>query len=272
MMKLFKALNKFFIKKAIKIDKRIRLVIAVIFLTAIFTFSTFFYFDHAFIFIPLIFVSTYFFTYFALLEGIEKLSFFGLFIMPEVVAISLYLFYFLFPGRWLTRIPYMVFFAVSLYAILLCSNIFNVGVEKSLGLYRAAFSINFFYQSIVSFLIFNLIAASESNYLVNGLIAFLVSFILSLNLFWSIRLNKNLSREIWLYALFTATAIFQLTIIASFVAVRVSVYALFLTGSYYSISGVIYNFIDDRLFKETIREYAAVFLFILLISLLALNW
>ncbi len=271
-MKIISNLNKKFLKWALKIDKRIRLVISVGVMSFFILFSTFFYFDRALIFVPLIFIVAYFLTYFAVLEKIERVGFLGLFIMPEAVAISFYFFYFLFPGRWITRIPYLVIFAISFYAVLLCSNIFNVGVEKSLGLYRAAFSINFFYQSIVSFLIFNLIFVSQNNFLVNGILSGSVAFVLSLNLFWTIRLKKYLEREVWQYALLVAIAVFEAGILASFLPVQSTVYALFLTGCYYSVAGIIYNYIDERLFKETIREYATVFFFIILVTILATSW
>src|SRR3989304_6573066 len=143
MKKLIKNLRRDFQKWAIKIDKRVRFVVSAGLLGGIMLFATFFNFDRAIIFIPLIIILTFFFTYFSLVEGIEKMGWFGLFLMPILVSVSFYLFYFLFPGRWLTRIPFLIFYEISIYATLLTSNIFNVGVEKSLGLYRAAFSINF---------------------------------------------------------------------------------------------------------------------------------
>lgn len=272
MKKLFKELRKSFQKKAIKIDKRYRLVISVLALGSIIFFSTFFYFDKAFIFIPLIALATYFFTYFALLEGIERMSWFGLFVMPEAVSISFYLFYFLFPGRWLTRIPFMFFFGISAYAVLLCSNIFNVGVEKSLGLYRAAFSINFLYQAIVSFLAFNLLFALKVNFFLNGIIAAGIGFLLSLNLFWTIRLKKQLEKEVLNYAILVGLVMFELAMLISFVPLDTTVCALFLSASYYSTAGLIYNYMDQRLFKETIREYIIVFIFVLVITILSLSW
>jgi hypothetical protein len=235
-------------------------------------FSTFFYFDRALYFVPLIFISVYFFTYFSLIEGIESMSWFGLFIMPEAVAISFYLFYFLFPGRWLTRLPFLIFFEISFYAVLLCSNIFNVGVEKNLGLYRAAFSINLFYQAVVSFLLFNLIFALRTNFLLNGLLAGIVTLLFSLNLFWTIHLKKYLEEDVKRYTVFLAVVSFQLALLISFVPLKNTAYSLFMTASYYSLAGLSYNFINQRLFKETIREYALVFVFVLIITALSVSW
>jgi hypothetical protein len=52
-------------------------------------------------------------TYFSILEGIEKIELLMLFFMPIVISIAFYISYFLFPARWLTRIPFVAIYAVS---------------------------------------------------------------------------------------------------------------------------------------------------------------
>ncbi len=134
------------LKKFLKIEKRVRLVTASLVLSALMLLTTFFFFDKALIFIPLLIIASYFFTFFAIIEGIEKIEWFTLFVIPVILTLSFYLFYFLFPVRWLTRIPFIILYGISIYANLLASNIFNVKMEKSLQLYRAAFSVNFFFS------------------------------------------------------------------------------------------------------------------------------
>ncbi|MEK7178029.1 MAG: hypothetical protein AAB705_04340, partial [Patescibacteria group bacterium] len=119
-----KALRQFIEKKAIKIDKRVRLVISVLTLGLLMLFSTFFTFDKVFYFVPVFLIFTYLLSYFSLLEDIKNVGWFGLFLMPELITIFFYLFYFLFPGRWLTRLPFIFIYEVSIYAVLLCANIF----------------------------------------------------------------------------------------------------------------------------------------------------
>ena len=268
----FKKYLQIFEKKAVKIEKRIRLLISVFILTFLVVFSTFFYFDKALIFVPVLLIASFLLTYFALLEGIEKMAWFGLFFMPVSLTIFFYLFYFLFPGRWLTRIPYTVVYSISLYAVLLCANIFNVGVEKNLQLYRAAFSINFFYQAFLAFIVFNILFSFKGIFLINMLIAGGAGFLLSLHLFWSIKLDKRLEKEIVDYALVMSILLTELSILISFFPLRGTIAALFLTASFYSLGGIIYNFIDQKLFKETIREYVFVWAFVLVITLLSISW
>ena len=268
----FKQLKKDFDKKAIKIEKRYRLVISAVLLTSLMIISSFFGFDKAITFLPILIISAYFLTYFSLIEGINKVGWFGLFLMPQLVTIAFYFVYYLFPGRWLTRMPFSIIYGISIYAVLLCSNIFNIGVEKSLGLYRAAFSINFFYQTIVSFLIFNLIFSLKQIFLINMLVAGIVGFILSLHLYWTIRLKRQIETEALHLSLITGLILGELAMIISFVPLKMPVYSLFLTSSYYSLTGLVYSYIDQRLFKETVREYVSVFIFVLIITLLSISF
>jgi hypothetical protein len=267
-----KILRQIFEKRAMKIDKRLRLVISVLTLGLLMLFSTFFNFDKALFFLPVFIIVSYLLSYFSLLEGIKKIGWFGLFLMPVLITLFFYLFYFLFPGRWLTRLPFIFIYEVSIYAVLLCANIFNVGVEKNLQLYRAAFSINFFYQAVVSFLFYNVLFSFKYNFLINMIGAGISAFLLSLQLFWSIRLNKHLEREILVYSLLVAFLIAEIGLLISFVPTKVPVYSLFITACYYSITGMISHYIDQKLFKETVREYAGVLIFVLLIALLSLSW
>lgn len=259
-------------KKAFRIEKRFRFVIATVILSLVMLVATFFLFNQWFVFVPLLLLTSYAFTYFSVLEGIEDIEWFGLFLMPVLVTIAFYFFYFLFPARWLTRLPFILLYAISIYAMLLCSNIFNVGVEKNLQLYRAAFSVNFFYHALISFFIFNIVFSFQQIFLMNAVIVGVVGFILALQLLWTIRLNRHFEREIQLYAFLVAGIIGELAIVLSFLPLKVAIYALFLTASYYSLSGLIYNYIDQRLFKETVREYIIVLVFVGIITILSLSW
>lgn len=271
-----KNVKNFFIRtinrRAIKIEKRLRLVISSLIMVFLMIFSTSFYFDKAPIFIAVFTIVGFLVSYFALLEEIEDMDWFGLFFLPIVLTVFFYLFYFLFPGRWLTRLPFSIFYGISFYAVLLCSNIFNVGVEKSLQLYRAAFSINYFYLTVVSFLIFNVLFSFKAVFLLNALIVGSSTFFLSIHLFWTIRLKRHLEREVIIKSAFMALILIETTIITSFVPLRTPIVSLFLTTTFYSLGGLVYNQIDGKLFKETTREYIGVWIFVLLITFLSITW
>lgn len=267
-----RGVGSFFEKRFRRIEKRLRFIIAVFSLSFLMMFSTFFYFDKAFIFIPILIVATYFFTYFSLLEDIKKIEWIMLFLMPLILTITFYLFYFLFPGRWLTRLPFIIFYAISIYAILLTSNIFNVGVEKSLALYRPAFSVNFFYQIVVIFFIFNIIFSFHQGFLINGFLSFITIFLLAFHLLWTVHLKIKFEKEIIIYSLFLALIVSEITVVFSLLPVPITVFSLLLAGVYYSLTGLTYNFIDKRLFPQTIREFLLVLGLIFVFVFLSIRW
>lgn len=254
------------------IDKRLRFVVSTLVLTLIMLFATFSGFDNAWIFIPILFIVSYVAAYVSILEGIEGIEWGTLFIMPVVLTIAFYVFYFLFPVRWLTRLPFIVIYAVSIYAALLTSNILNVGVERSLQLYRAAFSVNYFYQTVVVFLALNILFSIRSNFLVNFAGVFLVIFPMSLQLLWSIRLKLELDRDILMLSLFLSYVLSQIALVFSFMAFEANILALVMTACYYSFVGIIYSYVDERLFRETVRGYLSILAFVFLIALLTLSW
>lgn len=256
----------------LKIEKRIRFVISTLVLVFLVLFSTFFQFDAAWFFIPIFVTTSYFLTWFSIVEGIEKSEWLTLFILPVLFTVGFYLFYFLFPVRWLTRVPFIALYGISIYAILLTSNIFNVGVEKSLQLYRAAFSVNYFYQTLIVFLVVNIIFFIREMFLINGLIAGIVVFPLSLQLYWSVKLDSFIDRALLRYSFFVSLIMAQIVMVASFVPLRPTIAALFATVSYYSLTGLITAHLDNRLFKNTVREYVFVWAFVLVIVALTLNW
>jgi len=254
------------------IEKRIRFVISSVFLALLMLVSTFFFFDKASIFIPILIVASYGASLFALFEGIEKIEWYMLFLMPVLLSVAMYLFYFLFPVRWITRIPFILIYGISIYAMLLSSNIFNVGVEKNLQLYRAGFSVNYFIQTMVFFIFGNVIASFHWGFIANAMVFGLLSGAMSLQLYWSIRLDMHLRKEVLNHAWFTALLVSEGSLFLSFIPLQESIFALVLAVLYYCIAGLTHLHLDDRLFKHSVREYATILIVILVILFLSVSW
>ena len=232
----------------------------------------FFFYDSAPLFIPLLIIATYGATYFALYEDIEQLEWFMLFIVPVLLSVSWYLFYFLFPGRWLTRVPFVAGYAVSMYAVLLASNIFNVGVEKNLQLYRAGFSVNYFFQTVVFFLFSNVISSFRWGFLANGLIFGVLTFVMALQLLWSIKLDLHIRKEVRQNALYTAIIVGEGALLLSLLPIPSSIYALTVAVLYYCVAGLMYHHLDERLFQSAMREYLVILGVIGILLFLSLSW
>lgn len=266
------SLGKTVRRSILKVEKRTRFALGSVLLTGFMLFSTFFFFDKALIFTFLFLVVSYAVVYFCITEEIEKIEWVMLFLVPVLFTVSFYFFFFLFPVRWITRIPFMFFYLISIYAVLLASNIFNVGVEKNLQLYRAAFSVNYLYQTIVMFFILNVLFSLQFNFLLRTIVVFFFAFVLSVQLFWTIRLKLSIEKESVIFGLFTAFVLSEIAVMVSFVPAKSSIGALFLTAFYYCIAGITYLYLDRRLFKENLREYVAVLAIATVVMLLSLNW
>lgn len=254
------------------IEKRIRFVISTICLTLLLLTSTFFFFDKAYIFVPLLAVASYGASFFSLFEGLEKIEWYMLFLMPVLLSVAVYLFIFLFPLRWLIRIPFISIYAISMYATLLSSNIFNVGVGKNLQLYRAGFSVNYFIQTMVLFFLGSVIVSFHWGFLANALFFSLITAAMSVQLYWTIRLDINLRKEVINHAWLTALLIGEASLFLSFFPLQESIFALVVAVLYYCIAGLTYLHLDERLFKHNIREYATILIVILVITFISLSW
>ncbi|MBI1863140.1 hypothetical protein HYS00_03400 [Candidatus Microgenomates bacterium] len=252
------------------IEKRVRFVITTVVLSMLLLTATFSYYDKAWIFIPVLFVATYVLTFFSVLEGIERAEWLTLFLMTIGLSIVFYMFYYLIPVRWLTRVPFIAMYAISIYAVLLTSNIFNVGVEKSIRLYKAAFSVNYFYHTVLSFIAFSILFTLRENALFNSAAAAIIIFPLAVQLLWTIKLQNSFEKDILIYAAFIATIVGETALVVSFVPFKPSIAALLLTSVYYVLAGLTTAHVDGRLFKNTIREYIIVLAFVLIVALLTL--
>jgi hypothetical protein len=263
---------KFFLKFFVRIEKRKRFIIATLLLTFLVLALSFLSFSRLKYSLVILALIVYFLTYFCILEGIEKIEWLMLFILPVYFTVTYLVFYFLLPVRWLTRLPFIFLYAISIYAILLSSNIFNVGVEKSLQLFRAAFSVNFLFSTLTSFLIFNLILSFKLNFFFNFVSIFVFIFPLLAQFLWSINPKTYFAKDLVKYTFLISLLLGELGLVFSFIPARSNILALFLTTSFYCLGGLFQAFLEEKLFKERIREYLAVLVIIFIITMLASSW
>ncbi len=260
----------------LRIEKRLRYVISMVIMASLLLLSTssIFSYDARYLFIPLFIMAAYVSTFFALLEDIERIEWLTLFLMPIYFTLAMYMFYFLIPVRWLTRVPLLVTYCISIYALFSISNIFNVGVGKSLRLYKAAFSVNVLFQTLITFLMFSVILSYKSDFYINGGAVAVVSFGLVFQMLWSVRLDLDqYNKELLRYSAIIALVMGELAALISFIPFRSSVGAMLLAACYYAIVGLTSAWIDSRLFKGVVREYVIALIVVVLVSLLTvLQW
>jgi hypothetical protein len=82
----------------------------------------------------------------------------------------------------------------------------------------------------------------------------------------------KIEKQLFYYSLFLASVVAQIIIVFSFLPVSITVFSLLPIGVYYSLIGLIYHFIDKRLFVQTVREFLLVLGLIFVFVFLSIRW
>ena len=203
------------------------------------------------------------------IQGVEKIT---LFILPVSFTISLTLFYFLLPVRWLTRLPAALLFAIGMYALLLSVNIYNVAANRSIQLLRAAQSVGFLITLVVVFLSTNIILSFRLPFYINFTSMFMISAVMFLQFFWSSLLEEKISKQIVIYSLAGGLILGEMALDLSFWPVRTTISSLFLTSVFYTVGGFVQQILLGRFFKSTVKEYIWIPVVVFMLMILVTRW
>lgn len=207
----------------------------------------------------------------ALRENLKGVKWLTLLILPPLFSSAVGLFYFLLPVRWLTRLPVASLYALSMYALLLTENIFNLATERSIGLLRVAQSVGLVLTLITDFLLMETILSFHFFSLINFLLVFIFSFLLALQSLWSVRLGEQVTKETP-FAGVIALCLAEVALVFSFWPVNLTIEALFLTTSFYVVTAASQQHLLGRLFKKPIQEFLLVFAAVFLLLLFTTSW
>lgn len=259
-------------KKFAKINKRRRFLLSSFILTIFVLISSFIPYGQIWLYLIGLSLLVYGFTYFSILQDIERGEWIMLFIIPFLFTIASVLFYVLIPGRWITRLPFMLFYSISIYAILLSQNIFNVGVELNLQLYRAAYSINFLFNTIIAYLLTQYLMSFRFGPFLSTIGSMLIIYPLALHVFWAVNPKVYISKELYKYAGYVVILAGQVIYVFSYLPIRTEIRALVVSACFYSFAGLVYLHIERMIMTTRIREYIIVLVFIILLALLSAQW
>lgn len=254
------------------LDKRQRFTLQTIILTGGLVITQFGLSDYRFFLVGILTILSYFLTMWSLSEDITGIEWFLLFILPVLFTFFVSLFYFLLPPRMISRFLVTGIFAIGTYAILLVENIYNVAVNRSIQLTRAAQSIGLLLTLVVIFLSSNVVYSLRLSLWQNALILSPISFVLAVQSIWSVRLETKLARNLLIYAGLIAVGIGELSIVLAFWPIANAPYSLFLTSLYYSLIGIVQHYFLGRLFRNTVKEYFSVFLFTFFLTFFITQW
>ena len=178
----------------------------------------------------------------------------------------------LIPSIWVQTGVELMIFGFGMYTILLTENIFTVASIRTIQLFRAAHAVGFLLTLMTAFFVYDAIWSSRLSFWWNGVLVGLVTFPLTLQGLWSVKLEEKLTTKLLVFALGISWALAQVATVLSFWPVPVTSGSLFLTACLYVILGLSQHYWDERIFAKTVGEYLAVGMVVLFTMYFTTRW
>lgn len=193
-------------------------------------------------------------------------------ILPTFFTLAVASFYFLLPVRWLTRLPVAVFFGLMFYLVLLAQNVFSVAAIRTIPLYRAASTTAFLFTLLSSFFIFNVIYSFNTWFWWNGLLVFLVSFPLVLQVLWSLEMEERISSTVVVQSFILSLILGELALSLSFWPMATTIWPLTLSSAMYVLLGLTTHILRGRADRRVVQEYLLIGVMVMLIAFTTTSW
>lgn len=272
-----KHLTKFFrLKKIHFLDKQQRFIIQTASLAGGLLLTQIIWSDYRFLLVFLLALVSYLLTAWSLKEDIDGVEWLLLFILPVFFTVAVSLFYFLLPGRWISRLITAVIFTLGTYAIVRTVNIYNVAVERSIQLLRVAQTVGLLISLMVVFFSTIVIYSLRASFWINILLMTPIIFVLTLQSLWSVKLESKFSKPLLIYSgivgLVIGEVVGSLSFWPIFRSSGLAIAALFVCSIYYCLVGIIQHYLLGRMFANTIREYIVSFIFMLFLIIVTTRW
>ena len=192
--------------------------------------------------------------------------------LPGIFTLGVGTFWFLLPANIYARIPVVIFYGIGIYVLCLTMNIFTVSAIRTIALLRAARGVGFVLSLITSFLVFDAILSLRTAIFYLLPLVCIISFPLFLQGFWSVILEKNFSKDMFVQSLVATLVMVETAAILFFWPVTVVVGSLFLTVTFYILLGLGQSKIEGRLFPVTVREHLVVGVLVFIAMFFATHW
>ncbi len=188
-----------------------------------------------------------------------KNTFFGpILVLPFFFSLAFPFFYALVPERLLSRLLITAIYAFGLYSLFLTQNIFAVSGIRTINLLRSARIVAFVLTLLVFYFLVNFIFSLRLPVLITPLAILPLSFFMNIQSLWTYTLDTSQVKAIALFSAVIAISILQLSYVLVLWPVNASIYSLFLTGIFYTYSGLCHAWLERRLFKGILWEYVWV--------------
>ncbi len=261
------------VAKSIRIPKRVRYVVASAVGAVLLFVAIGVPYPYSWLVLPLLCISSYGLIWFSLLEDIHGAEWYILFILPVAWTATWYISFYMVPMRFVIKILFSLTYPLILYIIASAMNIFNVGVEKNIQLRRAARAANQFIIVLVFYLFTQIMSSFGLSWHILGVATGVFSWILGIQLFWTLDPQETISVEVKSLALFQGFTTGFFMILLSFLPfVMDTPRPMIITGIFHVVNGVLSTYTDTILFKQRIREYFGISVILIIAILLTLQW
>lgn len=198
------------------------------------------------------------FLLFILRNDTRGTFFWPILILPFFYTLAFPFFYTLIPERFISRFLIAFLYAFGLYSLFLTQNIFAVSGIRTINLLRSARIVAFVITLLVFYFLVNFVFSLRLPILLTPILLFCISFLMNLQSLWTYSLDSSQVKAIVLFSGVIAFCILQLAYVLILWPVNASVYSLFLTGIFYTYSGLCHAWLEKRLFKGILWEYVWV--------------
>lgn len=210
----------------------------------------------------------------SLFKDLRGIAWFADLILPTLYPVAVGLFYFLLPQHDVTRIIVAGLFGVSMYGLLLTTNIFAVASIRTIQLLRAARAVGFLLTILTSALFFHFIFSLRVGVPYVALLTLLVALPLFLFGVWSYTLTERFAEKELGYSLIGGLVLMEVAVAISFWLVDVSLISIFLSMIVYVVLGLMQHELEERLFVRTLQEYVGfgILVFVIIVSVVFGRW
>ncbi|MEN9407949.1 MAG: hypothetical protein RLZZ455_1165 [Candidatus Parcubacteria bacterium] len=195
-----------------------------------------------------------------------------IFILPFFYTLAFSLFYFLVPARILSRVVLTVVYAIGLYSLYLCQNIFTVGATRTIQLLSGARIVSFVLTLLSFFFLMNILFTLHFPIYVIAPFFSLITFLLMFQSIWTYAISSDALDSLPNWTLLLTVCVLEVAVMIWFWPSTPTISALFLTGLFYTIVGLSHVWFDRRLFRGVLWEYVWVSAVVFFVLILSTSW
>lgn len=208
----------------------------------------------------------------ALVKDLRGVAWVSALVLPTLYPVAVALFYFLLPQAAWTRVVVIVMFAISMYALLLTSNIFAVASIRTIQLLRAARTVGFLISILTAAFLYYVVFSFRLPYYINMLMSVLIAFPIFLSGVWGYVLEEKLGKREFSYTFVGSVVMTETVMALSFWLTDAAMASILLSMMVYVTLGIFQHKLEKRLFARTAQEYlgfAAIVFAVVVISILS---